>query len=413
MIRIIDLQQAPETFENDILNNIPISIQNQSQMHTIERKFINGLVREFQPKRILEIGVAEGGGSVVLLNAINDIEDSTVTSIDLHTNCWQDSDKSIGYTVLDMYENGNNQWELYTGVDFSNIANQFNEKFDFCVIDTAHFHPVESINFITALPYLTDNAIVVFHDLTLFAVHSDLHQFPNIPLANKLCFDSIVGDKLKPIDKSYLDACFGMSSIGAVQINNDTLKYIQNTFDMLFFPWASFTYVSTYIHDAAKIIKNNYSEDLYEVFVQAAKTNVMLTINNYQYINKMNFKRVSNNINNILIESEKTYFYGAGVWGRLLLELFQKNKYKLPSMIFDQDANNKSELFNIPVVLPDFERFATDYDNVTIVISISDEEESEKIKSKILTHSPFTKIITLKEALYGIFHVDLDLLCSL
>ena len=38
-----------------------------------QREFLNGIVRKFKPKKILEIGVAEGGSSIVILNAIKTI----------------------------------------------------------------------------------------------------------------------------------------------------------------------------------------------------------------------------------------------------------------------------------------------------------------------------------------------------
>ena len=40
----------------------------------IDRKFLNGLVRKFKPKKLLELGVARGGSSIVLLNAIKDAQ---------------------------------------------------------------------------------------------------------------------------------------------------------------------------------------------------------------------------------------------------------------------------------------------------------------------------------------------------
>jgi predicted O-methyltransferase YrrM len=41
-----------------------------------QREFINGVVRRFRPKKIVEIGVAEGCASSIILNAIQDLEDS-------------------------------------------------------------------------------------------------------------------------------------------------------------------------------------------------------------------------------------------------------------------------------------------------------------------------------------------------
>ena len=38
-------------------------------------------------------------------------------------------------------------------------------KFDFLFMDTAHIAPGEIFNFIEALPFLNENAVIVIHDL--------------------------------------------------------------------------------------------------------------------------------------------------------------------------------------------------------------------------------------------------------
>ena len=41
-----------------------------------EPYFINGIIRKYKPKKCLEIGVAAGGSSIIILNAIKDIKNS-------------------------------------------------------------------------------------------------------------------------------------------------------------------------------------------------------------------------------------------------------------------------------------------------------------------------------------------------
>ena len=48
-----------------------------------EPYFINGIIRKFKPKKCLEIGVARGGSSIIILNALKDINDSFLVSLDL------------------------------------------------------------------------------------------------------------------------------------------------------------------------------------------------------------------------------------------------------------------------------------------------------------------------------------------
>ena len=54
-------------------------------MWSNQHEFLNGIVRKFRPKKIVEIGVAKGGGSSIILNAIQD-EGAHLYSIDLSNN---------------------------------------------------------------------------------------------------------------------------------------------------------------------------------------------------------------------------------------------------------------------------------------------------------------------------------------
>ena len=81
----------PEKFETKILDSIndildikiyPSSNKTLSEMSYKQRCFLNGVIRQVKPKRILEVGVAGGGSSAIILNAIKDMKDSFLYSID-------------------------------------------------------------------------------------------------------------------------------------------------------------------------------------------------------------------------------------------------------------------------------------------------------------------------------------------
>ena len=55
------------------------------QLRKNEPYFINGIIRKFKPKKCLEIGVAKGGSSIIILNALKDIDDSFLVSLDLNS----------------------------------------------------------------------------------------------------------------------------------------------------------------------------------------------------------------------------------------------------------------------------------------------------------------------------------------
>lgn len=401
MKNIRDLVQ-PEEYETELFETIPLEVRNYTEMHPIESKFIIGLIRQLKPIRILEIGVAEGGSTCVLLNAIKDDKKATVTSVDIAEKCFKYPDYSIAFCVEKMFPEGNNQWTLYKGRDFSEICFEFEKKsFDFCIIDTAHLHPVESLNFLCVLPYLCSDAVVVFHDLSLFTTW-ELSAFPNICIANKLCYDTITGHKLKPKNKQYLLDNKGFSNLGAVQISFDTVKYIQNVFDMLYFPWSSFC-VNINIKPIFKVVKKFYTTEQYEELRKAYIINLSYSICGYytKYVPNNELMRLLQNSNDL-----ELIFYGAGNICKVLLEYFTLNNLRLPTEIWDRNDSIK-DVNTIPVVLPPFinGNDAKKNKSTVIVIAINDVKIANDVKIEILTHYPTFKVLNSHEFL-GVTVID-------
>jgi predicted O-methyltransferase YrrM len=135
------------------------------QLEGNQSYFINVLIRKFKPKNCLEIGVANGGSSILILNAIKDIPDSCLISLDLNTKLFTDKSKKTGYRVNQYFPELTKNWKLFTGQQPHKFLIKLNMKFDFVFLDTAHYAPGEILNFIELLPFLNENAIFVLHDL--------------------------------------------------------------------------------------------------------------------------------------------------------------------------------------------------------------------------------------------------------
>lgn len=102
--------------ENEIaiLERLGEEYKNYSEMSDQDRAFLNSLLLRKQPKKILEIGVAKGGSSLVILNAIKDSPDAHLYSCDYSENCYVISDKKTGFYV-DEFPELKKKWTLYTG----------------------------------------------------------------------------------------------------------------------------------------------------------------------------------------------------------------------------------------------------------------------------------------------------------
>ena len=130
--------------------------------------FINGLIRKFKPKNFLEIGVASGGSSILILNAIKDIPNSSLISLDLDTQLFNGQSKKTGYRVNKYFPELTKNWKLFTGQQPHKFLIKLNMKFDFVFLDTVHSAPGEILNFIELLHFLNENAILVLHDIISF-----------------------------------------------------------------------------------------------------------------------------------------------------------------------------------------------------------------------------------------------------
>ena len=139
--------------------------------------FINGIIRKYIPRTCLEIGVAKGGSSILILNAIKDIKNSLLISLDLKTKYNTNHSKYIGHCVKDYFPELTHNWQLFTGKQPHKFLEKLNIKFEFLFLDTVHKAPGKLINIIEVLPFLNENAIVILHDI-MFHLPSNRYYNP-------------------------------------------------------------------------------------------------------------------------------------------------------------------------------------------------------------------------------------------
>ena len=76
----------PELYGREIFDQIKSKYNERLVMSKYEYYFVNGLIRLYKPKKLLEIGVCSGGMSAAILNSIKDIEGAKLYSCDLEKN---------------------------------------------------------------------------------------------------------------------------------------------------------------------------------------------------------------------------------------------------------------------------------------------------------------------------------------
>jgi len=219
IIFIENLAKIPfDQYETNVFNNIKDKLKNTkcSKMWGNQREFINGIIRKSKPNKVLELGVLHGGCSIIILNAIKDLKNSHLYSIDL------DSSEKVGYCVKNLFPNLLKKWTLFKG----NVAAQFMDKIgkniDLAMVDTSHFEPGEILDFIMILPFLKEEAIVIFHDIDHQITHSK-GKHMRYEWAPYLIFNIIRGEKYLPSGKGILN-----KNIGAIKLEKNQKKFIHD-----------------------------------------------------------------------------------------------------------------------------------------------------------------------------------------
>ena len=130
-----------EQYQTNIFNDIKKKLLKAkcSIMWGNQREFINGIIRKYKPKKLVEIGVSLGGSSIIMLNAIKDFEKSKLYSIEIRDQNW------IGKCVFEHFPNLINKWKLFKGGITVNFIEKIGNKIDLVMIDTSHFEPGEII----------------------------------------------------------------------------------------------------------------------------------------------------------------------------------------------------------------------------------------------------------------------------
>ncbi|MDR1147367.1 MAG: class I SAM-dependent methyltransferase [Spirochaetaceae bacterium] len=233
----------PSEDENAVLNRLDKKYEMISFMSNEERAFLNALVLRKKPVKLLEVGVAAGGSAIVMLNAIKDDPNAELHSIDYAERCISDTRLRSGYFV-DEYPYLKDKFNLYTGGLALSFLDKIGGGIDFCFIDTVHSNPGEILDFLFVLPYLKDDALVVFHDTKLQTnLEFSLNKWE---LTNNLLTSAIFGKLLiqgnftRSDDEIEYPSKYGITyfpNITAIKICKETKERLYSIFNLLTIKW--------------------------------------------------------------------------------------------------------------------------------------------------------------------------------
>lgn len=314
------------------VNDIKDLVYNRVEMTGKELAFLCGLLKQCRPEKIVEIGVAAGGTTAVILNCISMLGlNSQLISLDLSENYYRDRSKQTGYIGEEYKKISDKKFQhtLYTGKYAVEYLETVGNNIDFLILDTVHSLPGELLDFLAYYPYLKMGSTVVLHDIALNHYSTNLEGF-----ATKLLLDTVVAEKSFDID-SEKDSI----NIGAFKIIEDTGKYISDVFSALTITW-KYSPEDTEVSLYRMAYEKYYSWENLRYFDMAVKLN-RRTLNKRGLAKRDQFIKIFSHIEKLI--NKKVYVYGCGNYGRQFYRLLYDCGVDLKGYIIS-DGEKKAEI---------------------------------------------------------------------
>ena len=265
-------QQKPtyfDKYETYIYNEIKEKLKSTkcSLMWGNQKEFINGIIRKFRPKKIIELGVNVGGSSIIILNSIKDLKNSHLFSIDIKNDIY------IGSCVENYFHNLTEKWTLFKGGIAAEFIEKIGKNIDLAMIDTSHFEPGEILDFLLILPFLKEEAIVIFHDIDhqiTYARGKDLRN----EWAPYIIFNIIRGEKYLPSG----DGIFN-KDIGAIKLEKNQKRFVYDYCRALGGQWQYFP-EEKHIQIALKFFEKYYDNVCLTILKESIDFNRQFVLDN-------------------------------------------------------------------------------------------------------------------------------------
>ena len=224
--------------DSSSINRLRLDFSLKSQMNIFQSSFITGIIKKNIPKKIVEIGVAEGGTTALIYDSLekysNDFE---MYSIDILEK-WNTSIK-IGDEFRRIFTDKKNHKFLLGNPGAAHV-DEIGTGIDLLILDTAHVLPGEILDFLAFLPNMEDSAWVILHDIAWnhysFGDGHEKYVFKNRKntFATKLLFDVVDANKYLNFEEQ---SDLKYPNIGAFQLTEDTRLKIHSVFSSLTLNW--------------------------------------------------------------------------------------------------------------------------------------------------------------------------------
>ncbi len=197
----------------------------QGTISDYDSRFLAGLVNFANPRTVVEIGVASGWSSAVMLKALSTLGgDRKVVGIDLSPTYYLDASIPTGQAVQETVPDLAANYQLLTGKLAFDVMPDVGTV-DFAFIDGHHMHPWATLDMLSVLPFVDRGRWIAMHDLNLctFERHKHTNRAPFY------LFYMWPDQKLHSTQQPTM--------IGAVIVERAPANYLPTLLEILYTPW--------------------------------------------------------------------------------------------------------------------------------------------------------------------------------
>lgn len=378
----VDLFAEPEK----IMDTLPPEMR-MAEMSEAQHGFLCGLIKEYRPKKILEVGVYAGGTTAIMMNCLHILGlEPEFYSLDLNTTYYSTLDETktieIGFvaqyvkTQLD-YKN----YTLITGDVLAAHIDDIGDGVDFLILDTTHCMPGEILEFLVSFPYLSKNAVIVLHDMILNHYSESYEAY-----ATRVLFDAVTAEKFYMMggyDKNPDD----LFNIAAFQVNDESRTHIRDVFSSLAYTWA-YMPSEEQLGKYMTIIEKHYDEytvDWMKMIISVQKRTSM----NWERDNFIRIKTISR----IKESTNGVVIYGCGHLGEVWYESLRERNIKICAFVVSDDQPiTKENVFKFPVPIYHLKELPYEYKDSLFIPAVWNKNICDEI-SKALQNNGYTNIL--------------------
>lgn len=366
-------------------------IDQLAEMTRDEQKFLIKLIKENKPQKLVEVGVAAGGTGVKILSALSENDNnSEMYSIDLEKLYYRDKKKKTGYLINDFLQENEVNVKHYfkLGKYLPEFLEEIGGGIDFLILDTVHCAPGEIFDFLAIFPFLAPNAIVVFHDIILNHLSDNNNAY-----VTQMLINCLAGEILTPIELNT-----EYPNIGVLRVNPDTLKYIDNVFNMLTVSWY-------YMPSTKEIgIYRAWYERFYNkmqlyVFDEAVRLN-SITYKKNKRAPIEDFIKLYRFI--MKYKEKKVFIYGYGQIGKRIGSMFIECGIDVEKYIVTSMSNMEEEVISIDEYIERDEKHI-------ILVAVNKNNQIEIVNE--LDRRNITNYILLEDHIINIIENDISMSC--